>query len=568
MKFYTPRSITAFSLVLLGFVFSEAPLLRADDGPAHRAAQTWPIELGTSGGNINDRSSLYCCSGTLGSLVQDANGVPYILSNNHVLGRANQAEAGEPVNHPGMIDQNCQINGILAEVSQVVPLQYRQGRNIPLNHVDAAMAEVVPGTVYPDGRILDIGGLSANTVSASLGQAVQKSGRTTGHTFGIVNAIDVTVEVGYSKECGGPANQKARFVNQISISDGNFSAGGDSGSLIVDASPGPDGLPRAVGLLFAGSDVSTIANPIDEVLSALNVSMVAGTLPPPPTTGQVDGTVTDAFSGSPIAGATITTDTGDSATSLANGTYLIPNVPVGNRTVSATATGYAPANQVVTVAENLTTTADFDLNVQVGPSQSIVECITYTTSRGKNADRNLLITVRVMDDFGNAVANATVGISVTQDGTPFGTGSAATDSNGDVVFNGRNAANGTYVSTVTAVSKAGLTFEGSTPVNAFEKGTDPVPSSFCLANPAGQAAPEEAIRAGVAFNRIRQIKARHSEALFNLPNVVGHGIGLGQGQPVIEVYLSADDAATRRQIPNALEGTPVRMIVTGPFTAD
>ena len=65
----------------------------ADGGPDHQVYQVRPIELGTSGGNIYDRSILYCCSGTLEALVQDASGVQYILSNNHVLARTNQAEA-------------------------------------------------------------------------------------------------------------------------------------------------------------------------------------------------------------------------------------------------------------------------------------------------------------------------------------------------------------------------------------------------------------------------------------------------------------------------------------------
>jgi len=63
----------------------------------------------------------------------------------------------------------------------------------------------------------------------------------------------------------------ARFVDQIGISDGSFSDGGDSGSLIVtnDAGKNP------VGLLFAGSSTRTIANPIDDVLAAFNVTITA-----------------------------------------------------------------------------------------------------------------------------------------------------------------------------------------------------------------------------------------------------------------------------------------------------
>jgi hypothetical protein len=63
----------------------------------------------------------------------------------------------------------------------------------------------------------------------------------------------------------------ARFVDQIVIvGDGpSFSDSGDSGSLIVTR-PGK----RATGLLFAGSNTHTIANPIQEVLSALGVTLV------------------------------------------------------------------------------------------------------------------------------------------------------------------------------------------------------------------------------------------------------------------------------------------------------
>jgi hypothetical protein len=43
---------------------------------------------------------------------------------------------------------------------------------------------------------------------------------------------------------------------------------GDSGSVLVEA-----GGPRAVGLLFAGSDLATIYSPIDDVLRALAVEL-------------------------------------------------------------------------------------------------------------------------------------------------------------------------------------------------------------------------------------------------------------------------------------------------------
>ena len=68
----------------------------------HRKRQKRPIKLGISGGNILDSTFFFglqfCCSGTLGALVEK-NGTLYVLSNNHVLARVNRGEVGEPISH-------------------------------------------------------------------------------------------------------------------------------------------------------------------------------------------------------------------------------------------------------------------------------------------------------------------------------------------------------------------------------------------------------------------------------------------------------------------------------------
>ncbi len=99
---------------------------------------------------------------------------------------------------------------------------------------------------------------------------MQKYGRTTGLTHGTVSEISVTVNVCY--EGFVVCTKWARFVDQIAITDGTFSGGGDSGSLIVthDANKYP------VGLLFAGSSTRTIANPIGPVLQRFNVTIDDG----------------------------------------------------------------------------------------------------------------------------------------------------------------------------------------------------------------------------------------------------------------------------------------------------
>ena len=241
---------------------------------SHTASQPAPIQLGTSGGWRYDLANGYCCGGTLGSLIQ-IGGTQYILSNYHVLeadivpgGNSDVATSGDPVIHPGLIDVGCNQNG----AQNVGTLQV--SHSLPYNsNVDAAIAAVSSGMVRSDGAILEIGTLSAQTVAASIGQAVKKSGRTTGLTRSSVSGLNATVSVAYDNECAGGEAFTKTFTGQIIVKNraSRFLAGGDSGSLLVeDVSSNP----RAVGLLFAGSSTLAVANPIGEVLAFFGGTMV------------------------------------------------------------------------------------------------------------------------------------------------------------------------------------------------------------------------------------------------------------------------------------------------------
>ena len=364
------KKLFLIGLISVLLVIAAQEISRADSGPEHQVWQQRPIELGTSGGNINDSSKLWCCSGTLGALVED-NSNQYILSNNHVLAGTNVGLQGELIIQPGLIDQNPVCYKDTADavgyLSDFVSIKFKKGASVPLNQVDAAIAVVEAGKVEPNGAILDIGLISANTVSAFVGQAVQKSGRTTGHTFGTVSVIDADVDVSYSRGCGGGGTQTARFTGQIVITPGSFSAGGDSGSLIVEANAADanSGLPRAVGLLFAGSSTDTIANPIDAVLGALGVRMPGGTVPQEKV-GVISGTVTSSSNGSPISGAAVSVDTGQEVLTELDGSYLIEGVPVGSHSVQASATGFKSQTKSAMVYEDSETIVNFALNIQKG----------------------------------------------------------------------------------------------------------------------------------------------------------------------------------------------------------
>jgi hypothetical protein len=249
-------------------------------GPSknHEARQQRPIQLGVSGGNATDSANGYCCSGTLGALVADLLDPTkqYILSNTHVFahditeGDADGvAEIGDPIDQPGLVDVKCgdRPADYVAHLSEWAELKTSA-------NVDAAIAEVLPGAVDSDGRILEVGTIAATPVPALINQRVKKSGRTTGLTSSSVTDINVTIQVRYTDECG-PATDTNTFwktftgqifvQNQIMVHkrSSSFLAAGDSGSLMVqdlEVNPAP------IGLLFAGSSTVAVANPIQDVL--------------------------------------------------------------------------------------------------------------------------------------------------------------------------------------------------------------------------------------------------------------------------------------------------------------
>jgi hypothetical protein len=109
------------------------------------------MHFGVSGGNVKDISSLFCCSGTLGSLLH-AGTTQYILSNNHVLARQDQAVPGEDISQPGLVDSNCRPATIVADFTRAVKLG---------NNVDCAIAQLRPGTMDSTGDIQGIGTISS-----------------------------------------------------------------------------------------------------------------------------------------------------------------------------------------------------------------------------------------------------------------------------------------------------------------------------------------------------------------------------------------------------------------------
>lgn len=214
-----------------------------------RKTKTRPARPGVSIGHYSTTA------GTFGALVKgNFPGGMAILGNNHILangtdGRDGLSAIGDAVLQPGPYDDGSpkDIIARLHAFSPMLPAD-KNGKG-PLNMVDAALAvPLEPGLV--SWNILGLGRVT-QTAPAFPGMYVFKSGRTTGVTSGPVVSTGNTVKV---------ESDKKTYIYEEQIGFNAESGGGDSGSLVVDR------YGRAVGLLFAGSDNTTFANPIRMVL--------------------------------------------------------------------------------------------------------------------------------------------------------------------------------------------------------------------------------------------------------------------------------------------------------------
>ncbi|NQU55330.1 MAG: hypothetical protein HQ522_22670 [Bacteroidetes bacterium] len=231
----------------------------ADIDPTARFPR--PVPIGVSVGHPD------ITAGTIGCRVTDGSNV-YILSNNHVLANSNKALKGDNILQPGTYDGGSEPTDIIGILFDFEEISFSND-----NYIDAAIALVNSdsvGVATPDGYFTP-GTTTVPANSNLLEVIVKKYGRTTGFTRGTVYAFNATIDVCYKSRGPFGCSQSARFVNQIIITPGDFSDGGDSGSLIVT-----DDNNNPVALLFAGSSTHTIANPIDSVLNRFNVTIDDG----------------------------------------------------------------------------------------------------------------------------------------------------------------------------------------------------------------------------------------------------------------------------------------------------
>ena len=233
-----------------------------------------PVPIGVSTGNV---TAADCATGTIGARVIDGSGKVYALSNNHVYALTNRAPLGSLVAQPGLVDDGCvtpeidddaTLSDVIGPLAAFQTIAFCRGHKCPANTIDAAIASSTTDELG-DGTPADGYGppASGSGVSASVGQSVEKYGRTTAQTTGTVTGINASVLVNYG------SGKTALFVHQIVFENSGLPVigAGDSGSLLVTN----DASLSAVGLLFAGnaSGSMAIGNPIGAVLTRFRVTI-------------------------------------------------------------------------------------------------------------------------------------------------------------------------------------------------------------------------------------------------------------------------------------------------------
>lgn len=229
-----------------------------------RLRQQRPAQGGISGANEA------ITAGTLAALCVsrrgDEAGQLFVLGNNHTLADLGAAPPGSAILQPAPRDGGAALDRI-AGLHRCAPIVET---TIAGNLVDAAIARLDGGIVM-DRTVCSMGAVNG-IESAAPDMQVQKHGRTTGFTTGIIDDHSVDILLPLRRE---DPSRLTQFVDQIRIRPRPgvfvFAQPGDSGALVLTKSGN-----RAIGLLFACPDNGSFAyaSPMAAILDQLDIDLL------------------------------------------------------------------------------------------------------------------------------------------------------------------------------------------------------------------------------------------------------------------------------------------------------
>ncbi len=276
-----PEEIDGFPTDVIELTFSPTPAMQlvAEFGTQIDATRYATLRGGMSIGPCRSLyleppevpvAGNYVFVGTLGCMVEDlATNDRMMLTNFHVAALDTGWTAGDAIAQPGRPDGGMCPADVAGALARAVVAGTTPGGG---PGVDCAAVRIQGRP--NDCSILDIGDV-AGSANATVGMQVRKRGRTTELSDGTVESIHATVVVPFGDGIGDITFQDQILIRGNPSPNGVFGISGDSGSAVVNGSR------EVVGLYFAGNNASPgmpegvigIANPIDAVLTALNVRL-------------------------------------------------------------------------------------------------------------------------------------------------------------------------------------------------------------------------------------------------------------------------------------------------------
>ena len=195
---------------------------------------------------------------TLGAIVYK-DGEPYALMNTHCANpHWKGAKIGDNVIQPSPNDGGKKTRDVIGTSTDYEELILDGVTN---NYYDAAIVklDVDAKPLFLEG----FGDIYPEPADVFAGDAVWKSGRTTGVQTSKVIATNVTMYCNYGDSYG-----RGKFLNQVLVENNNkyFTDGGDSSSLVVNSDR------RPVGIIFAGSTTSAFFCPIKPIMERFDFS--------------------------------------------------------------------------------------------------------------------------------------------------------------------------------------------------------------------------------------------------------------------------------------------------------